>query len=163
MIESKTVEELEELERQPDLIQKKVEAAFISSNGVRQVAGISFKPYSPSMEVAAQAMGLHYAYVDKIGQERFRRTMLYPGALRDVSIIMWLGGAATEEEIDSAGIEPKLAARAAIRWAKEHNLLDTSQESFWLCFKFFFDLMDEVYVSRSVPEQKKITSLEEAR
>ena len=163
MLETTEVEAMEEAEGvdEPSInpLQKRVETAFITSS--KRVLGdisLPLKPYSASREVAAQAMGLHYAYVDATGQERFRRTKLYPGALRDVAILMWLCAAATDDEIDSAGIEGRPAANKAIKWAKEHELLDTTKDKFWIAFKLFFDIMDETYVTRVVVEQKKTTS-----
>lgn len=138
-------------------IQKRIETAFIAS-GQKVLNGKPLMAYSASREVAAQAMGLHYAYVDQAGQERFKKDRLYPGAIRDVAIVMWLCIRATEDDIDAAGIDPRAATRKAVDWAKGEGILDVQKGKFWDAFVLFFQIMDEVWVSQSKPVKKNLTS-----
>lgn len=137
--------------------QRQVDAAFLKS-GTRKVGNLTLQPYTPSREVAGQAMGLHYAYVDKAGQERFRRTKLYPGCLRDVAIVMWLCAKATDDEIEAAGIEPRVAAKKANEWAKEQGFLNPNGDPFLDAYGAFFEIMDEIWQSQTVPVKKNTDS-----
>lgn len=161
MLNTETVEKVEQSEKAstPEQKQDKINKAFVES-GKKTVHGLELKPYSASREAAAQAMGLHYANVDKAGQERYARTHLYPGAIRDVAIIIWLCAKATEDEIDGAGIEPKAASRSAMEWAREEGLFDTGSEKFADCYDAMFEILENIWQSRS-SAQKKITSQQE--
>jgi hypothetical protein len=151
-----------EKEEQPTVadnttVQNRVDSAFVMSQKHPSKFFV-LQPYSPSREVAGQAMGLHYGYLDDAALKRFDSDKLYPGALRDVAIVMWLCAKATEDEIESAGVEPKSASKKAMEWAKANQLLDIRSEQFIECYVTFFDIMDEIWISRSTP-QKKIPTL----
>ncbi len=158
LAETTEIENLESGDLDPIKQQQiNIDKSFIKS-GLRTVGKFTLQPYSASREVAAQAMGLHYGYVTSAGKDRFERTKLYPGALRDVAIVFWLCASASEDEIDAAGIEPIQAAKKAIRWAGDNDLLNTEGETFWEAYAVFFDIMAEIWDSRSSPKKKSTTS-----
>jgi hypothetical protein len=154
-IEKAEQQEVKPVGNQPT--QQQVDAAFITSQRHPSKFFI-LQPYTPSREVAGQAMRLHYGYFDEDDSLQFDRTKLYAGALRDVAIVMWLCAKATDDEIDSAGVEPKAAARKAIDWAKANNLLDIQSDQFVESYMTFFDIMNEIWISRSTPQKKIPTS-----
>lgn len=156
MLTAAAVEASEEEEtKTPEDKTKQIGDAFLQSKGAgRKLGEWKLKPFSASREVAAQAMGLHYAYVDAAGKARFKRTAIYPGALRDVIIIMWLCIVADDDQIEAAGVEPKVYSKIANDWAGSVGLLDTESELWQDAFILFFQIVDEVWASRSVPEKK---------
>lgn len=152
----RSTEQIEEIEtgKKPE---KSMDANFLKA-GPRTVGELTLQPYSPSRRVASQAMGLHFAYVDDAGKERFERTSLYPGQLRDVAIVTWLCAKATEDEVDGAGIEPATATKKAIEWASQQGLLDIKNDIFWKANSAFWDIMDEIANARFKPEKKTSAS-----
>jgi len=153
MKEAQDIEEIETSDGQREDQQNRIEKAFLKI-GDRDVHGLAVRPYTPARLVAAQAMGMHFGFIDDAGAERFRQTKLYPGAIRDIAIFMWLCVVATDEETDGAGIAPSAAGRKAVKWAESVGLLDTGSEKFWDAYKTFFDVMDEIAASRTKAEKK---------
>lgn len=144
---------------------EQLEEAFTQSES-HSLGELKLQSYSEDRVIAAQAMGLHYGFVDQAGQEQFHRTNIYPGALRDVSIVLWLcslddvkdeRGNVTlraANEIDGAARDPISGAQKAGKWAKAQGIIDTSSAEFWQAFELFFKIMREVEISRTRPEKK---------
>jgi hypothetical protein len=149
------VDQVERIEqgKPKDKKQKEIDKAFESSGG-RKVGDLVLKPYSWSRVCAAQAMGLHFGYVEDSSKNRFHRTELYPGALHDVSVIMWLCAAATEDEIDAASVEPAPYRIKAKEWAGPLGLLTVTTDIFQQAYKALFDILHEVDASQHKPEKK---------
>ena len=133
--------------------QAAIDDAFIKS-GLHEFNGFKLQPWSPARIVAAQAMGLHYGSVDEAGRERFKTDKIYPGAQRDMTIVLWLCSLKTEEEADAAGRAPNPAMTKAYKFASEHGLLDSVNDTFWKGFIVFLDIMNEVSMSRVKAEKK---------
>lgn len=154
-----TTEEIEAVEAGTDgqeTAQAKIENAFAS--GTRTVGDWQLAPYSASREAAAHTMGLTYGSVDEAGQARFVRTGMYPGLMKDVSIVMWLCVKATEDEIDGAAVDGKRARQLAFEWASANGLFDTQSERFSECYDSFFGIMNEVWACRTNAKKKTTTS-----
>jgi len=156
MSEALDIEEIESADGQVDR-QDQIDKAFVRS-GERELHGLKLQPYSPARVVAAQSMGLRYGFVDEAGTEVFKRTKLYPGAVRDVAIFIWLCGKATDGDLDAAGVEPMMAARKAVEWAEKEDLLDVGKEKFWDAYALMFEVMEDIRVSRSKAEKKSSIS-----
>src|SRR6266851_1168076 len=99
------------------------EKAFLESEN-HEFDGVKLEPYSPMRLVAAQAMGLHHGRVDAAGMEQFNRISVYPGAVRDVCIVLWLLSIKNELEIDQAARAPIHAAKLAVEWGTVHGIID---------------------------------------
>lgn len=127
------------------------EQAFTQSD-VHALGEMDLQPYTPDRAWAAQAMGLRYGFVDDAGVEFFKEHRIYPGALRDVAIILWLCSLTDEIEIDKASRNPIAAARKAATWAHERKLDTTKADEFWKAYAVFMRIMAEVDGSVSVPE-----------
>ena len=151
----KSTDQVEEIETEKKPA-RKPDSNFVKA-GKRTVGEYELAPFSPSREVAAQTMGLHYAYVDDAGKERYVRTSLYPGAIRDVAIVMWLCCKATEDEIDGAGIEPKSAVKKAIDWAHSEGILNVKNDFFWKAYTAFWQMMDEIAKAGFEPQKKTLS------
>lgn len=127
------------------------EEAFTKSD-VHALNDLELQPYTPDRAWAAQAMGLRYGFVDDAGVEFFREHRIYPGALRDVALVLWLCSLDDEVEIDKASRNPVAAARKAATWAHERKLDNQRGDEFWKAYAVFMKIMAEVDASVSVPE-----------
>ena len=127
------------------------EAAFTQSD-THELGDLNLQPYTPDRAWAAQAMGLRYGFIDDAGVEFFKEHRIYPGALRDVAIVLWLCSLTDEIEIDKASRNPIAAARKAATWSDEHKLANARSPEFWQAYAVFMKIMAEVDASVSVPE-----------
>jgi hypothetical protein len=142
-----------------DIDQEPVNKAFLESEN-HEFDGVKLEPYSPMRIVAAQAMGMHHGRVDPAGMEQFERVLVYPGAVRDVCIVLWLCSIKDELQIDQAARAPVHAAKLAIEWGTAHGLLDDSTDKFTIAFGLMMSIMREIRKSQGVPQQKKIQQVE---
>jgi hypothetical protein len=133
--------------------QPRIESAFVKS-GLHEFNGFALEPWSPARIVASQAMGLHYGSIDEAGRSRFVTDKIYPGAQRDVIIVLWLCTLKTEAEADAAARAPSQAMDKAYAFGTEHGLTDTGDENFWKGFLIFLAIMQEVTDSRVASEKK---------
>lgn len=133
--------------------QPAIEKAFTDS-GLHQFNGFDLQPWTLSRKVAAQAMGMFIGNVDEAGRSRFATDKVYPGALRDVIVMLWLCTLKTESEVDAAARGPTLAIQKAYVWAAQHGLDGIDKESFWKAYAIFWDIRREVAQSEVIPEKK---------
>lgn len=130
-----------------------VDRAFIDSEN-HSLNGEKLQPYSLARKVAAQAMGLFYGHVDEADRDRFRREKVYPGALRDMIIVLWLCTLKDDDEIDAASRAPKAAVKRAYAWAETEGVANMDHEKFWKAYILFHDIMGEVAASQVRAEKK---------
>jgi hypothetical protein len=133
--------------------EEKVDKAFINSEN-HSLNGEKLQPYSPARIIAAQAMGLRYGYVDKAGLEFFKKHKIYPGALRDVVVVLWLCSLSDEDDIDEASREPKGAIKTATKWAADRGIVDANSDKFWDSYALFMQIIGEIDDSRVSAEKK---------
>jgi hypothetical protein len=133
--------------------EEKVEKAFIESHG-HALNGLKFEPYSDARRIAAQSMDLRYGNLTEAQAQRFRETSLYPGAVRDSAIVLWLCTIKDGAEIDRIAANPEHYSDAWRKFAVENGLVDTDQKSFWDGFTVFMTIMNEVDVSRVKAKKK---------
>lgn len=141
------------------------EVAFLQSEN-HEFDRVKLEPYSPMRLVAAQAMGLHHGRVDAAGMEQFDRISVYPGAVRDVCIVLWLCSIkdqfvdgdlirSADVQIDQAARAPVHAAKLAIEWGTAHGIIDPTSDKFGDAFGLFFRIMKEIKDSYSAPKKKQ--------
>ena len=121
--------------------------------GAEELEGVDLQPYNTDHAWAAQAMGLKYGFVDDAGVDQFDRTGLYPGALRDAGIVLWLRTLTNETEIDKAARCPVGAAVSAAKWAQEAGIDDTRNPKFHIAYRIFMDTMAAVDAARTTPKK----------
>jgi hypothetical protein len=129
------------------------EEAFTQSDA-HDLGDLELQPYTPDRAVAAQAMFLRYGFVDEAGLEFFKAHKIYPGAVRDVAVVLWLCSLTNQSEIDKASRDPIAAARKAVEWSHERKMDNTRSEEFWKAYTVFMRIMAQVDASASVPEQQ---------
>lgn len=113
--------------------------------------GLKLFPWTPSRVIAGQGMGLLYPEIGKEGWDQYQRTKIYPGALRDVIICLWLC-TRTEDQVDQADSAPVDAYRQARTWAASLGIHKISSNSFWQAYLKFSTIMTEVDSSITAPK-----------
>lgn len=129
-----------------------VTQAFTQSGARTLNAGVEIQPYSPSRVVAAQAMGLKYPNIGPDSLEAFNKTGIYPGALQDVLIVLWLCSIADDKEVTRALRAPDDALSKAIAWGATQGIIDTKSDAWWAAYNVFIDIMVEINASRGDPQ-----------
>ena len=135
---------------------------FVNSE-IRAIDGVKLQPYSKMRAWAADAMGLRYGHVDKAGIALLNKTKVYPGAARDVGIVLWLcslNGDNARQEIDEACRDPIGAAEQALEWAESHKIHTPKRAEFWDAYAIFLRIMREWHLSTGEPEKKTEAPLE---
>ena len=132
------------------------EAAFKESESHR-VDGLDLQPYSPARMWAADAMNLHYGRIDEAGMAMFNKEYIYPGAVADVGIILWLCSVKDDLRIDKARRDPLTACIDAAKWAQENGIANSRSKKFWPAYTTFLRIMQEVQVSTGETEKKTET------
>jgi hypothetical protein len=136
------------------------EKAFVNSDA-HSFNGTELQPYTPSRIVAAQAMGLRYPNIGEEALEQFNRTGIYPSALLDTLIVLWLctldephpngPGAA---QVRRAMRRPDESIEKAIAWGADHGITDQRSENFRQAYDEFAAIVVEVQNSRSLPTEE---------
>lgn len=124
-----------------------------SAFGSDELEGVTLHPYTPDRAWAAQAMGLKYGFIDEAGVDEFKRSGIYPGALRDCGIVLWLRSLTNETEIDKAARNPVAAARTAATWSQEKGFGDVRSDKFWAAYNIFINTMTEVAQAQTTPKK----------
>jgi hypothetical protein len=147
-------------QEQHEPVQRQMDAAFINSAGhvlTLNGASIPLEPYSPARMVAAQAMNLRWDVLDENDRATFRETKLYPGAVRDVIIVLWLCTLKKRPEITAAGRAPEAAYEKAEDWATALGIHDPKREAFWIAYTLFFEIQNEI-AAADIDAEKKTTN-----
>lgn len=109
---------------------------IVAAKSGNEIFGIELRTYSASRKVAAQSMGLMFPVVGQEGMDQMKRTGLYPGALKDTVIILWLCSLKDHSDLTpeetKAGIwtpsralhSPATALEVAMAWADGFAFLD---------------------------------------
>jgi hypothetical protein len=140
----------EEIESAP----KQPEASFIKAMMGTDFAGETLKPWTPERKIAAQSMGMLYPLIGDEGVEQMERTGVYPGALKDTIIFVWL---CTQKEsvVRRAFRKPIEAMEDAIAWASSRGLIDIDAPEFEEAYLLFSQKMEEEMKARSKPDKKE--------
>lgn len=136
------------------------EEAFIGSKIGPTLFDEPLRAYSPSRRVAAQSMGCLYPFIGDDGAAQFERTGIYPGAVKDAAIVLWLCSLEDASEQTSAQVKggawnpskamhrPEAALGAALEWAEELELITVGTERFSQAFGEFVKIVTAVEKSK---------------
>lgn len=113
--------------------------------------GIKLFPWTAARAIAGQSCGMLYPDIGKEGWDQYRRTKLYPGAVKDVILCLWLC-TQTEDQVDMADAAPLDAYRQARAWATGLGIHKTGSDAFWQAYAKFSDIMTEVDSSITTPK-----------
>jgi hypothetical protein len=107
-------------------------------------------PYSASRAVAAQALGLIYPNVGTESLEQFHKTGMYPGAVQDVLIVLWLCSI-PDKEVIAAMRKPDESLAKAIEWGATLKITLAGEE-WWQAYQQFMNIMTEISESDGAPK-----------
>lgn len=113
--------------------------------------GTKLFPWTPTRMIAGQSMGMIYPDIGKDGFDQYKRTGLYPGAVKDCIICLWLCSQ-TEEQVDEADAAPVDAYRRARVWAAGLKIHTTNCPEFWQAGKVFAKIIGEVDKATTIPK-----------
>lgn len=135
------------------------EQAFIGAKVGYEFDGIPLRPYSASRKVAAQSLGLLYPYIGDAGAELVEKTGVYPGALLDTIIVLWLCSLPDPQDLtiaehrDGAWTPARAMSRQdaakeeMMAWADRHGILDVQCEKFLGAYQIFIAILSGVSAS----------------
>lgn len=124
-----------------------------------ELFGAPLRKYSASRKVAAQAMGMQWPFIGDAALAQMQATNMYPGALRDAAIVCWLCTLADASDLSAADVKsrawnpsraldkPGEARGAALEWAEQNGVTDTSGAKFAEAFQVFFAIVTGVDAS----------------
>lgn len=113
--------------------------------------GVKLYPWTPARIIAAQSLGMIYPEIGKDGWDQYRRTKLYPGAVKDVIICLYLM-TLDEDAVDNADAAPVEAYKQARKWAAGLKIHDTKNDEFWQAYAKFSEIMTERDKATTVPK-----------
>lgn len=113
--------------------------------------GTKLYPWTAEREIAAQSMGLLYPEIGADGWDQYRRTKIYPGALKDTIIVLWLC-TQTPEQVDDADSAPIEAYRQARKWAAKLGIHRVGSDAFWQAYGKFAAIIKQVEDSKTTPK-----------
>jgi len=140
------------------------ETAFINAKRGFELFGAPLNAYSVSKKVAAQAMGMAWPFIGEAALATLQATNLYPGALRDTVILLWLCTLPDASTALARGVwtpsralgKPDDARDAALEWADKSGITDTASEKFAEAFQVFFAIVSGVDAASFRIEVEKV-------
>lgn len=144
------------------------EAAFTQSDK-HALDDLKLMPWTPERLIAAQNMGLTLIGLSGEAWEEFIRTDIYPGALKDTCISIWLCTLPEDDRarnvlpeserntmtVEEADASPKMAYRLAKKWAATRDIASGNSKAFWQAYSKFLQMMNEVSASSVKPEPQE--------
>lgn len=125
------------------------EEAFAKSDA-HTLGDIELEPWTPARSVAAQSMGMKYPHISAEDKERWEQTSIYPGAVQDLAIVLWLCAQKDASEVRRALRQPMVALDKAIEWAAGLGFTNTKSDEFWSGYDKFLDIVTEANASATV-------------
>jgi hypothetical protein len=144
------------------------DSAFIAAKRGFELFGQPLKHYSASRKVAAQAMGMQWPFIGEAALAQLQATNMYPGALRDTALVLWLctlpdPSDQTMEQVKAkewnpskALSKPDDARDAALAWADKTGITDTAGSQFAEAFQVFFGIVSGADASQFTIEVEKV-------
>ena len=128
------------------------ETSFINAKRGFELFGEALKNYSASRKVAANAMGLGWPFIGEAALAQLQATNFYPGAIRDMVIVIWLCTLPDASTALARGVwtpsralsKPDEARDAALEWADKCGITDSSGPKFGEAFQIFFAVVTGV-------------------
>lgn len=130
---------------------KKTKPDAFTESDKHVLDGVKLFPWTPARVIAGQAMGMLYPRIGKDGWDQYRRTKVYPGALKDVVICLWLC-TQSNDQVDEADAAPIEAYKQARGWAASLGIHKIDSDQFWQAYGKFVDVMNDVNESSTVPK-----------
>lgn len=121
-----------------------VDKAFTGSDK-HTLDDLKLQPWTPDRIIKAQEIGLIFPNIGKQDWQLFRKTGVYPGAVRDVMIFVFL-----------STLEPEEVEEATYREAKafgvKRGLHIADGKAFWEAYAKFMQVQNEIDASVALPK-----------
>ena len=125
---------------------------FVSSE--RHVLnGLKLEPWTADRSIAAQSLGMIYPALGDEGWASVKRSGVYPGAVRDVCLALWLCTLKSDEVLEAEVAGEKEAKKRSTEWASKLGIHDTKKQAFWNAMTLFMEMQREVNKSVTVPNK----------
>jgi hypothetical protein len=106
---------------------------------------LKLEPWTPDRIIKAQELGLIFPNTGRAGWEQFRQTNVYPGAVRDVILFVYLSTIEPEQVEDVTWKDAKA-------FGVKRGLHDPDGKPFWQAYAKFMEVQKEISASLSVPK-----------
>lgn len=120
------------------------EKAFVRADK-HTLDDLKLQPWTPDRIIKGQELGQIYPNTGRAGWEQFRATNVYPGAVRDTILFLYL-----------STLEPEDVEEATWKDAKafgvKRGLHDAKSRAFWAAFAMFMKVQKEIDVSVALPK-----------
>lgn len=133
-------------------MKKKAKDNFADSER-HSIDGLKLEPWTPDRSIAAQSLGMIYPALGEEGWASVKRSGIYPGAVRDVALALWLCSLNPVQVLDAEIAGPVEAKKKSTVFAGKHGIADAKKQSFWDALTLFMDMQREVNESVTVPEK----------
>jgi hypothetical protein len=126
--------------------------AFVKSER-HTLNGIKLEPWTADRSIAAQSLGMIFPALGTEGWASVKRSGIYPGAVRDVALALWLCSLTPEQVLEAECAGEKEAKKRSTEWAGRQGIHDTNKQAFWDALGLFMEMQREVNDSVTVPEK----------
>lgn len=130
--------------RPPKNEQTPADKAFVQSDK-HTLDDLKLEPWTPDRIIKANEVGFSWPNIGKEGFAQFRKTKLYPGAVRDVLIFIGLS-TLEPSDVETASWEELKAAGV------KRGLHTTDSQTFWSAYTKMLEVHDEIAASLAVPK-----------
>ena len=133
--------------------QSKADKAFTGSDK-HTLADLKLQPWTPQRVWTAQLLGMAYPNIGKQGRDQLRRSNVYPNAVKDVAIFLFLSTRTNEVEVDEAEQFPEEASTKARDFGISRGIHKRDSTEFWEAYSKFWDVMNEIEDSATKPKSE---------
>lgn len=131
---------------------KSAKDAFVSSER-HALAGVKLEPWTIERSIAAQSLGLIYPNLSKEDWASVKRGGIYPGAVRDVMLTIWICTIKKDEVISTELLGIKNAMEESAKFGAKHGIHQAKSEGFWSALTLCMEMWNEVNQSVTIPEK----------
>lgn len=129
---------------------KPADKAFMSSDK-HTLNDLKLEPWTPQRVWTSGLLGMTYPNLSKEGAEQFRKSRVYPEAVKDLSIFLYLS-TIKPNEVDEAERYPDAAYEKAKAFGISRNLHKRDSVEFWQAYTVFWEVMNEIENSATKPK-----------
>lgn len=124
--------------------------AFVSSDR-HGLNGIKLEPWTHDRSIAAQTLGLIYPNLSKEDWASVKRGGIYPGALRDVMLTIWLCTIKKQDVIATEVLGVENAMIESGKFGAKHGIHKVKGQPFWDALSICMAMWNEVNQSVTIP------------
>lgn len=124
--------------------------AFVSSDR-HALNGIKLEPWTHDRSIAAQSLGLIYPNLSKEDWASVKRGGIYPGAVRDVMLTLWLCTIRKQDVIATEILGVENAMVESAKFGAKHGIHLVKSQPFWDALSVCMGMWNEVNQSVTIP------------